>query len=97
VLEKGEDVRQDLAGMKLVGEAVDHRHARMLGKAFDLVLAEGADHHQVHHAADHFRAVLDRLGAAQLAVAGGQVDHAAAQLVHAGLEADAGAGGRLFS
>ena len=33
--------------------------------------------------------VLDRLGAAELAVAGGQVHHRAAHLVHAGLEADA--------
>jgi hypothetical protein len=41
-------------------------------------------------------AVLDRLGAAQLAVAGGQVHHAAAQLVHAGLKAHAGAGAGLL-
>ncbi|KAF5289491.1 hypothetical protein FQR65_LT20825 [Abscondita terminalis] len=91
VLDEGEDVGQDLAGMELVGQAVDDGHARVLGKAHDLVLAVGADHHQVGHAADDARAVLDGLGAAQLAVARGQVDHRAAELVHAGLEAHAGA------
>ena len=63
-------------------------------KRFDLGLLEGADHHEVDHAADHARAVLDRLGAAELAVAGGQVHHRAAHLVHAGLEAHARAGAR---
>ncbi len=76
VLDEGEDVGQDLAGVEFVGQAVDDGHARVRGKALDLVLAEGADHHQVGHAADDAGAVLDRLGAAQLAVARGQVDHA---------------------
>jgi hypothetical protein len=96
MLDEGEDVRQDLAGMKLVGQAVDHGHARVPCKALDLVLTVGADHHQVHHAADHPGAVVDRLGAAELAVAGGQVHHAAAQLVHAGLKAHPGAGRSLL-
>jgi hypothetical protein len=89
VFDVGEDVGQDLAGVELVGQAVDDGHARVLRKALDLGLLEGADHHQVGHAADDARAVLDRLGAAELAVARGQVHHAAAHLVHAGLEAHA--------
>jgi hypothetical protein len=96
VLDVGEDVGQDLAGVELVGQAVDDGHARVLRKALDLGLLEGADHHQVHHAADDAGAVLDRLGAAELAVAGGQVHHAAAHLVHAGLEAHARAGAGLL-
>jgi hypothetical protein len=91
VLDVGEDVRQDLAGVELVGQAVDDRHARVRGEGVDLGLLVGADHHDVDHAADDLGAVFDRLGAAQLAVAGGQVHHRAAQLVHAGLEAHAGA------
>ena len=90
VLDVGEDVGHDLARMVFVGQAVDHRHARELGKALDALLLEGADHHQVDHAADDACCVLDRFGAAELAALGGQVDHCAAQLVHAGLEADAG-------
>jgi hypothetical protein len=89
VLDEGEDVGQDLAGVVLVGQAVDHRHPRVRGEELELGLLVGADHHQVDHAADDARAVLDRLGAAELAVAGGQVHHRAAHLVHAGLEADA--------
>jgi hypothetical protein len=38
VLDEGEDVGQDLAGVELVGQAVDDGHARVLGKALDLVL-----------------------------------------------------------
>jgi hypothetical protein len=34
---------------------------RELREALDACLLEGADHHEVGHAADHARAVLDRL------------------------------------
>ena len=96
VFDECEDVGQDLAGVKFIGQAVDHRHPRVAGKALDLGLLVGADHHQVHHAADDAGAVLYRLCPAELAVAGGQMHHAAAQLVHARLKADPGAGRRLF-
>ena len=52
---------------------------------------EGADHHDVDHAADHAGAVLDRLGASHLAVAGGQMHDRTTHLVHAGLKAHPGA------
>ena len=68
----------------------------MAGKALDLGLLVGANHHQVDHAADDAGAVFDRFGTAELAVAGGQMHHAAAQLVHTRLKAHPGAGGRLF-
>ena len=68
----------------------------MPGKALDLALLEGADHHDVHHAADDAGGVFDGFAAAELAVAGGQVHYAAAHLIHAGLEADAGARAGLF-
>src|SRR5450830_55994 len=96
VLDVGEDVGQDLAGMEFVGQAVDDGHARVLGETLDLVLAIGADHHQVDHAADHLGTVFDGFGAAQLAVAGGQVNHRATQLVHAGFEAHPCAGAGLL-
>jgi hypothetical protein len=56
-------------------------------------LLESPDHYQIDHAADHLGAVFNRLGAAQLAVAGGQMHHAAAHLVHASLKAHPCTGG----
>ena len=90
------DVREDLARVVFVGEAVDHRHPRVFSEAFDDGLLERADHHDVDHARDHPRDVLDRLAARQLRVAAIQVDRDAAELVHARLERHAGARGRFF-
>ena len=69
VLDVGEDVGQDLAGMVLVGEPVDHRHARGAGEALDDRLLEGPHHDDVAHARDHLRRVLHRLAPAELRVA----------------------------
>ena len=90
------DVGQDLARVVFVGEAVDHRHARMRGEALDDRLLERADHHDVDHPRDHARDVLDRLAARELRVAAIQVDRDAAQLVHPGLERHARARRRLL-
>ena len=46
----GVDVGQNLAGVIFVGQPVDHRYARIRGKAFDDGLLEGAYHHQIRHA-----------------------------------------------
>src|ERR1019366_5263659 len=86
-----EHVGEDLAGVVFVGEAVDDRHPRMRCEGLDLGLLEGPDHDDVDHPADDARRVFDRLGAAELAVAGRQVHDRAAHLVHARLEAHAGA------
>ena len=61
----------------------------MRSEALDDRLLEGADHHDVDHARDDARDVLDRLAAAELRVARHQRDDRAAELVHAGLERDA--------
>src|SRR5882672_5167238 len=86
VLDVGVDVGEHLAGVVLVGEPVDHGHARVRGEALDDLLLEGPDHHQVAHARDHLAGVLDRLAAAELRVAGIQVDRGAAELMHARFE-----------
>ena len=64
MLDKREDVRQDLAGMVLIGQTIDHRHTAVGCKRFNLGLLIGADHHQIDHAADHFSAVFNRFSAA---------------------------------
>src|SRR5258708_34185225 len=86
MLVEGVDVGEHLAGMVLVGEPVDHRHARLRGEALDDRLLEGADHDDVDHARDDARAVLDGLAAAQLRLARVEHDRRASQLVDAGFE-----------
>jgi hypothetical protein len=56
----------------------------------------GANHHQVGHAADDFGAVFNRFRATQLAVACGEVNHRATQLIHACFKAHARARGGLL-
>jgi hypothetical protein len=89
MLDEGEDVGQDLAGVIFVGQAVDHRHPRIGGKALDDRLLEGADHDHVAHARDHLRRILDRLAALQLRIAAVEVDRRTAELLHAGFERQA--------
>ena len=92
VLEPGLHVRQQLAGVEVVGEGVDHRHTRMGGELLDDGMGEGADHDHVHHPRQDPGAVGDGLAAAELGVPGGEEDGMAAELGHAGLEGDPGAG-----
>ncbi len=96
MFDKGVDVRQDLAGVVFVGQAVDHGNARMRGKSLNDRLLESADHHDVNHARHHTCHVFDRLAARKLGVAPVQVDGDAAQLIHAGFERHPGAGRGLL-
>jgi hypothetical protein len=89
MLDEGEDVGEDLAGMVFVGQAVDHRHPRVAGEALDDRLLIGADHDDVAHARDHLGGVLHRFAAPELRIAGIEVDRRAAELVHASLEGEA--------
>ena len=96
MLHVGEDVGQDLARVVLVGESVDDRHPRGGGEALDDVLLEGAHHDDVAHPRDHLGGIIHRLAAAQLRIPRVHVDGGTAQLQHAGLEGQAGAGGGLL-
>ena len=93
VLPDGHQVRQHLAGVAEVRQAVDDGHAAVLGQSLHLVLAEGADHDAVHIPGEHPGCVLDRLAPADLGAFRPQHHGVAAQLVDAHLKADAGAGG----
>src|SRR6185436_9099509 len=96
LLDLGVDVGQNLAGMILVGQAVDHRHARMCGKTLDDFLLESADHHHVAHARNDLGCIFHRFPAAELGIAGAEEDRRPAQLVHAGLERQPGTGALLL-
>ena len=68
----------------------------MRREALDDRLLERADHDDVAHPGNDLRGILHRLATAQLRIARVQVDGGPAQLVHAGLERQAGAGGGLL-
>jgi hypothetical protein len=55
MLDEGEDVGENLAGVVFVGQ-LDHRHPGILGETLDDRLLEGADHHDVAHPRDHLAA-----------------------------------------
>ena len=90
--EPGLHVGEQLAGMQQVGQAVDDRHAGVSGEGFDALVTEGPDHHHIHHAGNDAGGILDRLAAAELAVARRQEHCMTAELGHAGLEGNPGTG-----
>ena len=92
MLDHGEQIGHDLAGVRHVGEAVDDRH-RGVGRHFlDLGVIVGAQHDAIDHPAEHPRGIGDGLAPAQLARTRIEDQHAPAQLPHGDVEADAGAG-----
>ena len=94
-LPNGHQVGQNLAGMGVIRQAVDHRHTGQLGKLFQIALAVGAPHHAVVVAAQHPGGVLEGLAAPGLQLGGVHVVAQTAQLVHTHLKAGAGSGGCL--
>ena len=93
---EGLKVREHLAGMQAVGEAVDHRHAGIGGEALERLVRVVADHHRIDHAREYARGVLHRLAAPDLGVLRRQEQRMAAELGHARLEGHARARGSLF-
>ncbi|MNZ19121.1 hypothetical protein D3C78_361450 [compost metagenome] len=96
MLEEGLHVGQQLAGVQVVGQAVDYRHAGIGGELGEVAVGEGADHHRIDHPRHHLGAVGDRLAAAELGVARREEDRLAAELDHAGLEGNPGPGRGLL-
>ena len=89
-------IRQHLAGMAEVGQAVDDRDGAVLGQVFHFLLGKGADHDAVQIAAQNAGGVFHGFAAADLQVVGRKEHAHAAQLVDAGLEGNTGAGGGLL-
>ena len=92
-LDEGLHVREQLAGMETSRHAVDHRYPGRGGESFHPGMVEGADHHRVDHLREHPGGVLDGLASAELGVRRADEQRMAAQLMHAHLERDPGAGG----
>ena len=96
VFADGQEIGKNLGGMELVGQAVPHRHARVLRQRLHDLLAEAAVLDAVVHAAQHPRGVGDGFLLADLGAGGVEIGHAHAQIVGRDLEAAAGAGAGLF-
>ena len=91
----GEHVRHDLAGVVVVGQAVDHRYRGVLGQLEEVVVGEQAGHDHVVVARHHPGDVLDSLTFADRDVIRSQVNGVTAHAKEAGFKRDAGAGRRF--
>jgi hypothetical protein len=96
VLQHGHQVGEDLRWVELVGQAVPHRHARVLAQLFDDGLAVAAVFDAVIHAAQHAGGVFHRLFMADLRAAWAEIGHLRALVERAHFEGAAGAGGGFF-
>ncbi len=96
VLLDGEEVRENLGGVELVGEAVEHRHPRIAGEVLYDLLAVAAVLDAVEHPAQARGRCRRWTPFADLAARGIKVGHFHAQIVCGHLKAAAGAGGGLF-
>ena len=92
----GEEVRQHLGGMKLVGEAVPHGDAGLCAQLLHDLLAEAPVLDAVVHPAQDPGGVGDALLLAHLGAGGPQIGDAHAQIVARHLKGAAGPGGVLL-
>jgi len=66
MLNHRQQIGEDLGGVKLIGQAVPHRHAGVAGKFFNRGLSKAAVLDPVVHAAQHASGILHRLLGADL-------------------------------
>ena len=93
VLADCQNVGENLAGMKQIGEAVDHRHRRELRQLLDFGVSEGANHDAVDVSRQNARGVGERLAAAELNVVWRQKEGVSPQLPGSDFERHAGSRG----
>src|SRR5262249_18500752 len=89
-------VRERLARVSLVGEAVHDGYVSVLGELVDRPLGEGPDHDRVEVAGQHDPDVPGRLALAEADLRSGQMDGVAAELLDGELEGDACSERRLL-
>ena len=86
-----QQVRHRLAGVAVIGQAVDDRDGRPFGQAEDFIVLEGAGHDSIDHAGENAGHVLHRLALAESDFLFAEEKAVSAQVRHADGEADAGA------
>src|SRR5205807_5528066 len=80
------NVRQDLAGMLVVGQRVDSRNTGVVREFLEIALRVGAEHRPVYHPAQHARRVFDRFAAAHLNLTGRKKNYLSAELPNSHLK-----------
>ena len=85
-LADGHHVRERLAGVEVVGQAVDDRHVGVLGELVDVRLAVRPDEDRVEIPREDHGRVLDRLRRAEVQLAEAEVERSPSEVAHAGLE-----------
>ena len=96
MLPDGQEIRQDLGGMKLIGQTVPDRDAGITGQILDDLLAVAPVFNAVKHPAQHPGRIRDGFLFADLAPGGIQIGHLHPQIMRSHLKGAAGPGGGLF-
>ena len=86
MLHQRQQIGDDLAGVRAIGEAVDDGDMRMMRQLLGLGVIVRADHDRIHHAAQHARGVGNAFPSPQLAGTGIEDQGRTAQLAHADVE-----------
>lgn len=92
----GEEIGHGLAGVGVIGEAVDDGDGGELGEALEFIVLEDAGHDGVGHAGEDACDIGDGFAGAEADFGGGDVEGVSAHVVHGGFEGDAGAEGGFF-
>ena len=87
----GEEVGHGLAGVRIVGKAVDDGDGGVGGEFLEFAVFEDACHDAVDHAGEDTGDIGDGLAGSQANLVGRDVQRAAAEVVHRDFEGDAGA------
>src|SRR5215211_259007 len=89
-LAQGHQIGQDLAGVVVRGEQVDHRYLAARSELLDPLVRPGAQPHRVDLARQHHREVAQRLAPRELQLVAAQHDWMSSQLDDRDLERQAG-------
>ncbi len=92
----GHEIGHGLAGVGVIGEAVDDGDGGVGGEVLEFLVFEDAGHDAVDHAGEDAGDIGNRFPRAQTDLGGGDVEGVSAEVIHGGFEGGAGAEGGFF-